>query len=72
MPFLRIATNQGLATTEARVDFLRQASRWLADHLGKPEGYCMVTLDTGVSLLFAGSDEPAAFAELASLGLPTD
>ncbi|MEF8793961.1 phenylpyruvate tautomerase MIF-related protein [Thiohalorhabdus sp.] len=72
MPLLRLSTNQQLATTEGRADFLRRASGWVADHLDKPERYCMVTLETGVSLLFAGSDEPAAFAELASLGLPRD
>ena len=72
MPLLRLTTNQEMATTEARADFLRQASAQLAELLGKPEAYCMVTLDTGASLLFAGTDEPAAFAELASLGLPAD
>ncbi|HKJ72228.1 MAG TPA: phenylpyruvate tautomerase MIF-related protein [Gammaproteobacteria bacterium] len=72
MPLLRLTTNQEMATTEARADFLRRASRGLAEWLGKPERYCMVTLETGSHLIFAGSDEPAAFAELASLGLPTD
>lgn len=72
MPLLRLTTNQELATTEARADFLRRASKETAELLGKPERYCMVTLETGASLLFAGTDEPAAFAELASLGLPGD
>ncbi len=69
MPLLRLSTNQEMPTSEARADLLRQASQQTAELLGKPERYCMVTLETGISLLFAGSDEPAAFAELSSLGL---
>lgn len=72
MPLLRLTTNQEMATSEARARLLRRASEGIAELLGKPERYCMVTLETGASLLFAGSDEPAAFAELASLGLPRD
>lgn len=71
MPLLRIYTNQELATTESRADFLRAASAETASLLGKPERACMVTLETDRAILFAGSDDPAAFVELASLGLPT-
>ena len=72
MPLLRVTTNQSMATTEARADFLAKSSAELAGWLGKPERYCMVALQTGADLLFAGSDEPAALVELASLGLPED
>ena len=71
MPLLRVTTNQEMATSEGRGQFLRQASAQLADLLGKPERYCMVNLETGACLLFGGTDEPAVFAELTSLGLPT-
>jgi phenylpyruvate tautomerase PptA (4-oxalocrotonate tautomerase family) len=70
MPLMRIQTNQEVSTTEARRDFLAAASAKTAELLTKPEGYVMVSLETGRDLLFAGSDEPAALVELASLGLP--
>lgn len=72
MPLLRVFTNQEPGTAESRADLLRAASAGMAELLGKPERACMVTLETGRDLLFAGSDDPAAFVELASLGLPTD
>ena len=72
MPLLRVTTNQEMATSEGRGQFLRQASAQVAELLGKPEHYCMVTLDTGACVMFGGTDEPAVFAELASLGLPAD
>lgn len=40
--------------------------------LGKPENYVMVILQTNPAMLFAGSDEPLAYLELKSLGLPED
>lgn len=72
MPLLRMTTNQETATSEGRGDFMRRASERLAELLGKPERYCMVSLETGASLLFGGSDEPAAFLDLSSLDLPAD
>lgn len=72
MPLLRVQTNQALATAEAESDFLRAASQALAAMTGKPEGYCMVLLDTARPMVLGGSDEPTAFAELSSLGLPTE
>lgn len=72
MPLLRIQTNQTLPTAEAESDCLRAASQALAAMTGKPEGYGMVLLDSGQPMVLGGSDEPTAFAELSSLGLPTD
>ncbi|MFA9461453.1 phenylpyruvate tautomerase MIF-related protein [Thiohalorhabdus sp. Cl-TMA] len=72
MPLLRLETNQVLSTSESRREFLGAASGKVAELLGKPERTVMVTLETGRDLLFAGTDEPAAFVELASLGLPLE
>ncbi len=71
MPLLQVYTNQEFTTTEGRADFLRAASTDIARLLDKPEKACMVTLETNRDILFAGSDNPAAFVELASLGLPS-
>jgi phenylpyruvate tautomerase PptA (4-oxalocrotonate tautomerase family) len=72
MPLMRIQTNQEISTSEQRRELLGAASETTAELLAKPEGYVMVSLETGHDLLFAGNDEPAALVELASLGLPQD
>jgi phenylpyruvate tautomerase PptA (4-oxalocrotonate tautomerase family) len=72
MPLLRVTTNQGVATSEQRRELLGEASARVAELLGKPERYVMVALNTDSDLLFAGDDGPAAFLELASLGLPQE
>jgi phenylpyruvate tautomerase PptA (4-oxalocrotonate tautomerase family) len=69
MPLLSIRTNVSLDEAQ-RADALRAASRAVAEMLGKPESYVMVHLEDGAALLFAGSDDPAAYLELKSLGLP--
>ncbi len=69
MPLLSIRTNVRLEAGE-REKTLAEASRAVADMLGKPESYVMVYLEDDASLSFAGSREPAAWLELKSLGLP--
>ncbi|MFP4560394.1 MAG: phenylpyruvate tautomerase MIF-related protein [Thiohalorhabdus sp.] len=72
MPLTRVVTNQELSTSEERRGLLGALSERTAELLGKPESYVMVTLETGRDVLFGGGDEPAAYVELASLGLPQD
>ena len=67
MPLLELSTN---TIVDDEADIARQASRLVAEMLGKPESYVMIRLQTGQSLLFAGNDEPAAHLKLKSLGLP--
>jgi len=69
MPTLRILTNVPVPT-EDRPVLLAQASRAVAEMLGKPESYVMVILEDGRDMLFAGTPAPAAYLELKSLGLP--
>ncbi|HSQ06504.1 MAG TPA: phenylpyruvate tautomerase MIF-related protein [Chromatiaceae bacterium] len=69
MPTLRILTNAQVFP-EDRPALLAQASRTVAELLGKPESYVMVILEDGRDLLFAGTRAPAAYLELKSLGLP--
>lgn len=68
MPVLRIHTN---TLIDNPATLIRKASRMLATALGKPERYVMVMAAGGQALCFAGSDAPAAFLELKSLGLST-
>lgn len=69
MPYLKIQTN---IKVEAglKKDLLKEASHLLSKELGKPEDYVMVVLEPGQDLIFAGTNEPAAFLELKSLGFP--
>ena len=69
MPYLKIQTNTPL-TPDATQSLLAQASRTVAQELGKPESYVMVALEPPLPMLFGGSDAPLAYLELKSIGLP--
>ena len=71
MPYLRIQTNLVL-DNDARQSLLPQASALLAQGLGKPEAYIMVSLAPTQVMLFAGSDAPCAYLALKSIGLPAN
>jgi len=71
MPYLLIQTNRDL-DDDARGGLMERASRLVAERLGKPERYVMVAVHAPVPMLFAGSDAPAAYVELKSIGLPAD
>lgn len=68
MPYLKIQTNQTVPAEQSS-GLLKQASAIVADQLGKPERYVMVSLEPPVPMVFAGSEEPAVFMELKSIGL---
>ena len=70
MPFMRVKTNQEMATSEAETAFMQEATSRVAELLNKPERYCMVALEPGELMFFASSDAPCAQVELASLDLP--
>lgn len=70
MPYLNIQTNLPL-TEKAEDAILRSASSVLARELDKPESYVMIALEPDTPMFFAGTDDPAAFLELKSIGLPT-
>lgn len=69
MPYLKIQTNHEIDAGRS-ADFIKSASRLVADGLGKPERYVMVALEPPVPMVFAGSDAPTVFMELKSIGLP--
>lgn len=66
MPLLQINTNISIADSTA---LAKDASRIVAGMLGKPESYVMVMVNADASLVFAGSEQPAAHLKLKSLGL---
>jgi len=69
MPYLKIQVNRELVPEKSR-QLLALASQKVAKELSKPESYVMVEMTSNTAMLFAGTDEPAAYLELKSIGLP--
>ena len=67
MPQLSLSTNVPVDAVAA-ADILRDCSRALARIIGKPESYVTVSIDGSVPTSFAGSEEPAAYGEIMSIG----
>jgi len=66
MPFLKIQSNQELVYGD---QLIARASQLIANLLGKPEKYVMITLEHNQQMLFGGSDKPMFYCELKSIGL---
>ncbi len=71
MPYLKIQTNLPLSKKAER-SVLQDASALVAKELAKPEDFVMVALQPNTPMVFAGTDDPVAFLELKSIGLPAD
>lgn len=71
MPYLTIQTNQVFDTAKSQ-QLMKKASQTVSELLGKPESYVMVAIPPAVPMLFAGSDDPLAYVELKSIGLPEE
>jgi phenylpyruvate tautomerase PptA (4-oxalocrotonate tautomerase family) len=69
MPCLKITTNKSIDAGQKH-NLLKVASRMVASELGKPEQYMMVSVESPVQMLFAGTEEPCAFLELRAIELP--
>ncbi|XP_074369599.1 uncharacterized protein LOC141711047 [Apium graveolens] len=67
MPTLNLFTNIPVDTVIAS-DILKDATKVVAKIIGKPESYVMIVLNGGVPISFAGTEEPAAYGELISIG----
>jgi len=71
MPLLKIQTNQEISQDQIQTT-IKAASQLVADEIGKPERYVMVAFEPAQPMVFAGSDDPCAYLELKSIGLPQD
>lgn len=71
MPLLKIETNINMPESK-REALLKKASRTVAQQLGKPEQYMMVSLEAERAMVFAGTSEPTAFMDLRAIGLPAE
>ena len=65
MPLLSIESN-----CSPSADIVKIASAKVAEALGKPEQYVMVRYAHNPDMLFAGTNEPLAYLQLKSIGLP--
>lgn len=67
MPYLKIQTN--IRITD-KIKIIQEATALLSTILGKLKQYIMVALEPAIDMVFAGTDDPLAFIELKSIGLP--
>ncbi|EPS71009.1 hypothetical protein M569_03755 [Genlisea aurea] len=67
MPCLNLSTNVSLDGVNTSA-ILSEASASVAKIIGKPEAYVMVVVKGSVPIAFGGTEEPAAYGELISIG----
>jgi phenylpyruvate tautomerase len=68
MPLLNLFSSAPEPQEPALSQMLKSFSSLLAHELGKPERYVMVGLAPSMQMSFAGSREPACYAELKNVG----
>ena len=66
MPLLALQTSITLSNQQ-RYDLLAPLSQIVAECIGKPERYVMITV-TDAAMLMGGSEGPAAYADIRSIG----
>lgn len=66
MPLIKLETSADLPD-DKKTTLLPQLSRIIAEEIGKPETYVMVTIEQN-RLMMSGSDAPAAFMDVRSIG----
>ena len=71
MPYLKLETNQNLSPESCQQQ-LKTLSQSVAEILGKSEDYVMIRLEVANPMFFAGNNQPTAFVEFKSLGLPEE
>ena len=67
MPMLNVTTNVNLDSVNTS-EILSELSSTVAKILGKPDSYAMIVLKGSVAMSFGGTQEPAAYGELVSVG----
>ena len=66
MPLIKLETSADIAPEE-KAGLLKDLSSTISDVTGKPEAYVMATINS-CGILMAGTDEPAAFADVRGIG----
>ena len=68
MPLLNVYTSSDALPDDRANALLKQLSASVAEHLRKPEQYVMTCLVPQTRMTFAGTDAPACFVEVKSMG----
>lgn len=68
MPYLSVKTNTRITPTQERA-FLASATECIETLLDKPRAVVMVEIGSGRAMAFGGTEDPAAFLRLKSIGL---
>ncbi|CAI5475682.1 unnamed protein product [Closterium sp. Yama58-4] len=67
MPTLNVQTNVP-GENVVISDVMKDLSKVVARVIGKPEAYVMISVKASIPMCFAGTEAPAAYAELISIG----
>ncbi|GMH43619.1 hypothetical protein BSKO_11541 [Bryopsis sp. KO-2023] len=67
MPTLNLTTNVPAGSVNSS-DLLATLSKMVAEALGKPEKYVLISVTTEKPMSFGGTEDPCAYAELISIG----
>ncbi|KAK1264574.1 hypothetical protein QJS04_geneDACA010683 [Acorus gramineus] len=67
MPCLNLSTNVNLDGIDTS-SVLSEASKAVSRLIGKPEAYVMIVLKGSIPMSFGGTEQPAAYGELVSIG----
>jgi phenylpyruvate tautomerase PptA (4-oxalocrotonate tautomerase family) len=67
-PTLLIQTSESFDDQSKKTAFLKECSSTISKILGKPEQYVMISYKHSDGMYFNGSEDPAAFCHLASIG----
>jgi phenylpyruvate tautomerase PptA (4-oxalocrotonate tautomerase family) len=71
LPLLKLSLSLKLEDDQ-KASLLQSLSKVLADGLGKPENYVMVSIEDEVAIIMSGEMGPAAFADIRSIGALND
>ncbi len=66
MPLINLRTS--VSNLEHPEEILQALSKELSLLTGKPEKYVMTSLETGVPMTFAGTNDPCCYVEIKSIG----
>ena len=71
MPLIAVTTSAPPPPPADQHALMLELSRAVAEGLDKPEDYVMTSLQAGVPMTFAGTDEPVCLGDLRNIGTLT-
>ena len=71
MPLIKVQTSANAPAKEEIQSMLKGLSAKLAKHTSKPESYVMTAFESETPMTFGGTDDPACYIEIKSVGTMT-